>query len=278
MIWIPFSLAAVFFLCVLVLMNAEVWQIGLYLFCVAMLLVAWMYREPLRRWLVVKLTEWRNDAKQLGLWIRLAFTRKRSTLETATMTHQMQFLQGRIMSPMNLFTVAVVAVLLVPLVFFAQEWRIGRIKAEARRECSDHELTRNPNGRYRTDRQACADLGAQREAAAEWRTRAIEAEARAIRDIARIREEDRLARVAEQQRRVRSAALTERVRRRQDETITAALGGPSPDLERSLCELAGDGQCAPAEPASGNPVPAAPLDLHAGSGDDPISTAPDAPR
>ena len=275
--WIPFTLFSIFVFGVMVLMNAEPWQLGAFMIVDALLAWAWIHRDEVRGFFAVKLTEWRNDIKQLGLWTRLAFARRRSSLETATMTHQMQFLQGRIMSPMNLFFVAAVAVLLVPLTLFGQEWRISRIKAQARAECSEHELTRNAEGRYLTDRQACADLGAQREAAQGWRTRAIEAEARAIRDVAQIREENRLAAIAEQQRRVRQAALSERVRRRQDETITAALGGPSPDLERSLCELAGDRECDPAEPATANPTTPAPGSVPAGSGDDPISLTPHPP-
>lgn len=275
MIWAPYIFACLFVFGVLVLTGGSMAYVVCFVVLAILVAVGWIYRDRLRAWATVKLTEWNNDLKQLGLWVRLAFSRRRSTLETATMTHQMSFLQGRLMSPMNLFGVAAAAVLLVPLTFAAQEWRINRIKNEARMGCTDIELSRTQDGRYRTQRQACADLGAQREAAAEWRTRAIEAEARAIRDVARVREEQELALAAEQERRRRSAALSERTRRRQNETIVAAIGGPAPDLDRSLCELAGAGECPPS-PGSVEPAPApAAGTVPSGAGADTTVAAPD---
>jgi hypothetical protein len=218
--------------------------------------LAWINRESLRFWWARKTAEWRNDVRMLGLWLKLAFTRKRDAQATATMAHQQQFLQGRIADPVNVIMIAVVAVVMLPLVGGFQEWRINRVKAERDAPCSDREVSRDDDGNFRTRREACAALGATAEAALDWRNRAIEAEAARIRDVARITQENELARIAEMERRARVAATTERQRRRQNEAITAALGGPSPDLDRSLCELAGRVDCAGAGSETGSTSPA----------------------
>lgn len=235
---------------------------------------ALMFREEIGLVLARKTEEWRNDTKQLGLWTKLAFRSDRSLEDTATMTHQMAFLRGRLMSPMNLFAVAIIAILLLPLVFGFQEWRIGRVKAERDAPCSDRELTSNSDGSFKTTRQACASLGAQTISAREWRTRAIEAEAARIRDIAQIRLDNELARIAERERRARVEASNARQRRRQDEVIVAALGGPSPDLERSLCELAGSSSCPQAgdSSAAGEPTPSGAVP--SGAASDPSVSGP----
>ena len=242
-IWAPFGIVAAFVITFAVLRGWSLWSMVILIMVLGGVAALIANRAAVKRFAARKLAEWRNDARQLALWTQLAFTRRRTHHDTATMTHQMQFLQGRLMSPMNLFAVAAISVVLIPLTFFVQEWRIGRIKEEVRAPCSEIELTRDDEGRFRTDRQSCADLGAQAQAALEWRTRAIEAEAARIRDVARVREEQRLERIAEQQRRAARAALTDRQRRRQDEVVISALGGPSPDLERSMCELARGGPC-----------------------------------
>lgn len=218
--------------------------------------LVWINREALRFWWARKMAEWRNDVRMLGLWLKLAFTRKRDAQATATMAHQQQFLQGRIADPVNVIMIAVAAVVLLPIVGGFQEWRINRVKAERDAPCSDREVSRDDDGNFRTRREACAALGATAEAALDWRNRAIEAEAARIRDVARITQEGELARIAEMERRERVAATTERQRRRQNEAITAALGGPSPDLDRSLCELAGRLDCAETGGAAGSTSPA----------------------
>lgn len=206
--------------------------------------MAWINRAALRFWWARKIAEWKNDTRKLGLWLQLAFTRNRDAQATATMVHQQQFLQGRVMDPVNVIMIAVVAVVLLPIVGGIQEWRINNVKRERDAPCSEREVSRDDDGNFRTRREACSALGATAEAALDWRNRAIEAEAARIRDVARVTQENELARVAEQERRQRVAATTERQRRRQNEAITAALGGPSPDLDRSLCELAGRVDCA----------------------------------
>jgi len=239
------SIAAAFLLGVL-LIRTGIHLIG-WLFCAAVLslgfFLAWRNRVSLRRWWARKTTEWHNDVRKLKLWLQLAFTRNRDAHATATMVHQQQFLTGRMMDPVNLIMIAVVAVVLLPIVGGIQEWRINNVKRERDAACSDREVTRDRDGEFRTRRQSCAALGATAEAALDWRNRAIEAEAARIRDVARIQQENELARIAEMERRERMTQTTERQRRRQNEAITAALGGPSPDLDRSLCELAGGVDC-----------------------------------
>jgi hypothetical protein len=218
--------------------------------------MAWRNRASLRLWWARKTAEWRNDIRKFGLWWKLAFTRNRDAQATATMVHQQQFLQGRVMDPVNLITIAVVAIVLLPLVGGFQEWRINNVKRERDAACSDNEVERNRDGDFRTRRQSCAALGATIESARDWRDRAIEAEAARIRDVARIQQENELARIAEMERRERAAATTDRQRRRQNEAITAALGGASPDLDRSLCELAGRVDCAATGSSAGATAPA----------------------
>jgi hypothetical protein len=207
-------------------------------------IVALTFRVRILIWLRAKLAEWASDVKQLGLWLHLAFRRKRDAHETAAMAHQQQFLSGRIMSPMNLFAIAAVCVIgSVGAVGF-EEWRIGRIKRERDAACSQRELTLNSAGRYQTSRASCSALGATLGVAAQWQTRANSIEALRNQDHARLRDESAAALVLENQRRVRANASLNRQRRRQNEAIVAALGGPAPDLERSVCELAGGVDCA----------------------------------
>lgn len=253
------SIAAAFLLGVLLIKTGI--EIFGWLMLIAVLSVggflAWRNRASLRLWWARKTTEWYNDWRKLGLWLRLAFTRNRDAQATATMVHQQHFLQGRAMDPVNLITIAVAAIVLLPLVGGFQEWRINNVKRERDAPCSDVEVERNRDGNFRTRRQSCAALGATIESARDWRSRAIEAEAARIRDVARIQQENELARIAEIERRQRAAATTERQRRRQNEAITAALGGPSPDLDRSLCELAGRIDCAETGSSTGATEPPA---------------------
>lgn len=239
------SVAAAFVLGVLLIRTG----LGIFgwLFCAAVIAIgaflAWRNRSALRFWWVRKTTEWSNDARKLRLWLQIAFSRNRDAQATATMVHQQQFLTGRVMDPVNLIMIAGAAIVLLPLVGGFQEWRINNVKRERDAPCSEREVTRDDDGNFRTHREACSALGATAEAALDWRNRAIEAEAARIRDVARIQQENELARIAEMERRQRMAQTTERQRRRQNEAITAALGGPSPDLDRSLCELAGGVDC-----------------------------------
>lgn len=243
-------------------LSAFIWLFGL----VCLTFAIYFWRAPLLAFWRKKTGEWSNDIRQLGLWLSLAFTRNRDAHATATMAHQQHFLQGRIMSPMNLFVIAGAAITLLPLVGGFQEWRINRVKHERDAPCSDMELSRRDNGEFRTTRAACAALGETTESAFQWRTRAIEAEAARIRDIAQIREETELARRAEMARRQRAAESNERQRRRQNESITSALGGPSPDLARSLCELSGATDCSAAGSTAPSGEPAAAGDLPDGAG------------
>jgi hypothetical protein len=253
-----------------------------WLMIVAIVLVgaflAWRNRASLRLWWARKTTEWRNDARTLRFWLQLAFARKRDAQATAAMAHQQHFLQGRAMDPVNMIVIATVAVVALPIIGGIQEWRINRVKAERDAPCSDVEVSRNRNGEFRTRRQACSALGATIESALDWRNRAIEAEATLIRDIARIRQENELARIAEMERRERAARTSDRQRRRQNEAITAALGGPSPDLDRSLCELAGRVDCAATGSETGATPTAGPDSVSGESGraDEPAATDPPA--
>lgn len=239
--------------------------------------MAWINREALRFWWARKTAEWKNDTRKLGLWLKLAFTRDRDAQATATMAHQQQFLQGRVMDPINMIMIAVVAVVLLPIVGGIQEWRINNVKRERDAPCSEREVSRDDDGNFRTRREACSALGATAEAALDWRNRAIEAEAARIRDVARVTQENELARIAEQERRQRVAATTERQRRRQNEAITAALGGPSPDLDRSLCELAGRVDCAGTGSPAGSTSPADTGSVPSESGRTDAATGADAP-
>lgn len=250
---------------VLAVRGVGVWGYAWFASVVIIASLCWWKRDEITIFFRRKFTEWRNDAKQLGLWISIAFQKDRDAHSTATMTHQMQFLQGRLMSPMNLFAIAAVVIVIGMSGCGIQEWRIKRVKAERDAPCARHEILRNGNGNFRTGRASCASLGAEIESARGWRNRAIEAEAGRIRDVARIQMETELARNAELTRRVRQAASNDRQRRRQNEAITAALGGPSPDLERSLCELAGDGECAATGSSAATPGAADPTSLPAGT-------------
>lgn len=253
------SLAPAFVLGVLLIRTGLGILGWLFLFSIITMgaIIAWRNRSALRFWWARKTTEWNNDIRKLRLWLQLAFTPKRDAQATATMVHQQQFLQGRMMDPVNLIMIAVAAIVLLPLVGGFQEWRINNVKRERDAPCSETEVSRNSDGDFRTRRQSCSALGATIESALDWRNRAIEAESARIRDVARITQENELARIAEQERRARVAATTERQRRRQNEAITAALGGPSPDLDRSLCELAGRVDCAE---TGGETEPASPTD------------------
>lgn len=273
------GIAAAFVLGVLIIRTGL--SIFGWLFLLAVIAIAvsmaWINREALRFWWARKTAEWKNDTRKLGLWLKLAFTRNRDAQATATMAHQQQFLQGRVMDPINVIMIAVIAVVLLPIVGGFQEWRINNVKRERDAPCSEREVSRDDDGDFRTRREACSALGATAEAALDWRNRAIEAEAARIRDVARITQESELARVAEQERRARVAATTERQRRRQNEAITAALGGPSPDLDRSLCELAGRIDCAETGSPAGSTTPTDASGVSSESGGADSAAGADAP-
>lgn len=274
------SLAAAFILGILLIrtgLGIMGWMFFLAVIATGAFL-AWSNRAALRLWWARKTTEWSNDVRKLRLWLQLAFTPKRDAQATATMVHQQQFLQGRMMDPVNLIMIAGAAIVLLPLVGGFQEWRINNVKRERDAPCSDVEVSRNDDGEFRTHRQACSALGATIESALDWRNRAIEAEAARIRDVARITQESELARVAEQERRSRMAATTERQRRRQNEAITAALGGPSPDLNRSLCELAGSVDCAATGSETGATTSSGTDSVSSASGQPDIAAGSDASR
>ena len=211
------------------------------LFCVALVLIR--FQAPIKRWLGAKLTEWRSDWKQLGLWVQLAFKRDRDAHATATMAHQQQFLAGRIMSPMNLFGLAALALVASVGAIGIQEWRIGRLKDERDAPCSSRELSLNDRGEYRTTRESCSALGATLGVAVQWQERAAAIEAQRDADIETARADGERALQIERDRRARVEQSQARQRRRNNEAITAALGGPAPDLERSVCELAGGVAC-----------------------------------
>jgi hypothetical protein len=211
----------------------------------------YFYRVPVRIAISAKLAEWRSDVRQLGLWLTLAFKRKRDAQATAAMAHQQAFLSGRIMSPMNLFAVAAFCVVGSLGAVGFEEWRIARLKRQMNAPCSTTELSLNRSGEFRTSRQSCAALGATLGVAVQWRDRARDIEALRVADHARIAADIEAAEIVERDRRARSAQSQARQRRRQNEAITAALGGPAPDLERSVCELAGANDCGPAGSGDG---------------------------
>lgn len=214
-------------------------------------------------WLRIKLREWAADIRQLGLWAQLAFKPRRDALDTATMAHQHQYLRGRFMSPMNIFTVLPLILALGGTAYGAfSGWRIDRLKDQRDAPCSARELTQNEEGEFRTTRASCAQLGATNAVAAEWRDRAGEIEREHNQAVARIREETAAEIARQQQIAQRRTAITAQQRRRVNEGIEASLGGQSPDLERSLCELAGRVDCVPAagadQPAASPPAGAVP--------------------
>lgn len=205
------------------------------------------HRGPLIGLARIKMREWGTDLRQLFLWARLAFKRRRDDQDVAAMAHQARFLDGRMISPVNIFTYLPLILGIVGLVTIGvDQWRIDRIKRERDAPCSERELSQTDGGRFRTSRAACAQLGATNEVAQLWQRRASQVEQEWARDLASIREET-AAEIARQQADAqrRQAALA-RQRRRDNESITTALGGGPPDLERSLCELAGLADCAPA--------------------------------
>lgn len=213
-----------------------------------------------RGWITIKLREWSTDVQQLWMWLRLAFQRERDDHDVAAMAHQQRFLEGRMMSPLNLIRFA--GILAIVALFsggglLVQEWRISRLKQERDAPCSPRELSRNRDGEFRTSRAACAALGATNEVAAEWRTRAEEEREARETQVASIRAETAAEIQRQQAAAQRRAELNARQRRRENEGIEAALGGPPPDLERSLCELAGRSDCGAAgTDAGGDAAPA----------------------
>lgn len=219
-----------------------------------------MYEGSWRGWWTIKLREWATDIQQLWLWLQLAFKRERDDHDVVTMLHQQRFLEGRMASPLNLLRFA--GILLIVLFVsgglnFVQEWRIARVKRERDAPCSPMELSRDRQGDFRTSRASCAALGATNEVAAEWRARAEEERAQRETQVASIRAETAAEIQRQQAAAQRRAELAARQRRRENEGIEAALGGPPPDLERSLCELAGRSDCGSAgTDAGGDAAPA----------------------
>lgn len=240
--------------------------------CVAI----YVFRVPLQIKVRAKLAEWSSDVKQLGLWLSLAFKRNRDAQATAAMVHQQAFLTGRIMSPMNLFFIAGMAIVGSLGVVGFQEWRIGRIKRERDAPCSQRELTLNARGQYQTSRASCAALGETLTVAVQWQARAKEFEALRESDLARVRSESEALLAADRERRTRAEATASRQRRRQNEAVISALGGAPPDLERSVCELAGGDACGVSVAADGA-SPAAASDLPAAAVDAASPASADAP-
>lgn len=218
------------------------------------------YRGSWRGWLRIKLREWATDIKQLWMWARLAFKRKRDDQDVAAMAHQARFLDGRMLSPVNTFTYLPLIIGIVGLAAVGiDQWRIDRIKRERDAPCSQRELSQDDAGQFRTSRASCAQLGATNEVAQQWRQRAENVELEWARDVQSIRDEtaDEIARL-QQAAQQRVAASTQQ-RRRINEGIEAALGGGPPDLERSLCELAGNADCGASDRASNGASDAAPI-------------------
>lgn len=241
-------------------------------FCVAATLAlfvifGWSKRAVLRAWWLRKINEWKNDARAVGLWFKLALSSNKDKHATATMAHQQAFLTGRLMSPMNLFPLAIGAILLLPLIGGIQEWRINRVKAERDAPCSEREISRNDDGEFRTHREACATLGDTIEAAHSWRARAHTLEAQLIHDVAAATLEGQEALQRETNRRERAAATARRQGRRNNESIASTIGAGPPNLERSVCELAGGVDCAATGPAASTAAPAVTGDLSSGTGD-----------
>lgn len=233
---------------------------------IAVAVVIFMNRVRCRIWLAAKFNEWRNDVRQLGLWLSLAFRRNRDRSATAAMAHQQAFLTGRLMSPMNLFAVAALIIVGGLAGLGIEEWRIYRLKRERDAPCSARELSLNGDGRFRTSRMSCSALGATLGVAVQWQERASELEALNTANIETVRAEGEAQLNTERARRRRAERLAARQRRRENEAIVSAYGGLPPDLERSVCELAGGVDCGPAGSVGGaTATPAA--DLPVGTGD-----------
>lgn len=216
----------------------------------AIAIFLFIFRTQVSIWARAKLAEWKSDVRAVWLWMKLAFKSKRDASATATMAHQQAFLSGRLMDPVNLIMIAVVAILALPLLGGFYEWRINRVKRERDAPCSNTELSLDRNGHYRTSREACATLGETLIVAVQWRDRATELQAQREQDLQNIDRERREAEALDRDRRARARREEGRQRRRQNEAITAALGGPAPDLERSVCELAGASDCGPSGAAN----------------------------
>lgn len=253
------------------------WAIAALLACALLTKVA-MYEGTWRGWLKVKFREWGTDIRQLWLWARLAFKPKRDDQDVAAMAHQARFLDGRTLSPVNIFTyLPMILGVLGMLTIGIDQWRIDRVKKERDAPCSERELSQRGDGEYRTSRASCAQLGATNEVAREWARRATEAEQTRDAEVTRIREETAATIARQQAEAQRRQALAARQRRRENEGIEAALGGGAPDLERSLCELSGRVDCGPAVGESGGPLPPATHSVPDAGGradDQPAATTP----
>jgi hypothetical protein len=240
--------------------NTPIWLwFGLLLLAIAVLTKVGMFEGTWRGWFKVKLREWSTDLRQLWMWARLAFKPKRDDQDVAAMAHQARFLDGRTLSPVNIFTyLPLILGVLGVLTIGVDQWRIDRVKKERDAPCSARELTQRSDGEYRTSRASCAQLGATNEVAREWMELAEQAEAQRDAEVTRIRDEMAATIARQQAEAQRRQALAARQRRRENEGIEAALGGGAPDLERSLCELAGRADCGPPSGADSAPVAPAP--------------------
>lgn len=227
-------------------------------------------RVSIIAWVRFKIREWATDVKQLWFWARLAFKPKRDDHDVAAMAHQARFLDGRALSPVNIFTyLPLIFGVLGVLTIGIDQWRIDRVKKERDAPCSARELTqRSSDGEYRTSRASCAQLGATNEVARAWAERAVQAEEQRDAEVTRIREETAATIARQQAEAQRQQALAARQRRRVNESIEAGFGAGPPDLERSLCELSGAVDCAGtggAEQPAVAPAPAVVPDNAAGT-------------
>lgn len=236
----------------------------------------YIFRARIRIWFGAKAREWASDFKQLTHWLHLAFQRDRDASATAAMAHQQQFLQGRALSPMNLFGLAAIAVIGAIGGLGFEEWRIARIKEQRDAPCSQRELSLNDDANYRTTRAACSALGATLDVAVQWRERAEAIYQQRNIDIENARNEGRAVVAVEVNRRARATETASRQRRRNNEAIVASYGGPPPDLERSVCELAGGLDCgsSAAGDVGGAPAAADLPDPASGAGSADIADAP----
>lgn len=237
-------------------------------------LVVFALRAAAPHWFKGKVQEWANDLRQLRFWVENAFKPNRDAQATAAMAHQHQFLSGRMLSPINVFTVAplILALVFACLSMFSM-WRAHKAEEDRDAPCSDLELSVNGKGEYRTTRAACAALGATNAVAVQWRDQAKRLADEHQRDIDQVRAETASEIARLQAAAQRRQAASRQQGRRINEAIEAALGGAPPDLDRSLCELAGQVDCGVSDPGAG-PSPAAPAIVPDGAGDGPIILNP----
>lgn len=215
-------------------------------------LVIWLVVAALLGWIVfrlgfikrpmieivrTKLVEWRNDWAHLREFLRLALQPKGDPAKALAMAHQQQFLQGRALSPIRLFTILPFIIAAAGVGYGIWERSEAAVARAARdRGCSVNEIA------GRTTRQACIDLANAR----QTRDRVFQAHNEAINAVtqrnAQIMEERQACHatteVATQTASQCLARLQEnRVRRIRNEATNRAAGVPRRDPVERLREL-----------------------------------------